>query len=318
MSIANQVHGLWIKGALSPLEQLTVYSFIEQGYDFHLWTYDLPELYNEIPKLLIRDAREIIPEADVFSYKESNQFGHGKGSFAGFSDIFRYRLLYLHGGWWVDMDVTCLKRFNFQTDYVFRKSKQKDDFVVGNIMHVPRGTSLMLRCYEQAAASVHADNKDWMLPINILNQHIKEEQLSEYIYSFTNEDSWPIVSQLLTGRQYPQDWQAIHWMNEEFRRIGIPKDVYIKESLLGHLLNKYQLGQEISSGIQKLRYTYFTGRFYYALIHFKRETFLSSMYYLGYNFFYLISDFYFLRIKPRFDIGKLWRGKWSKIFPSKS
>lgn len=317
MQLNNQVNGLWIRGVLSPLELLTIHSFIGNGYTFNLWTYDKPDVYPQLDNLLVKDAREIIPEENVFSYNESNQFGHGKGSFAGFSDIFRYRLLYLHGGWWVDMDVTCLKRFDFQTDYVFRKSKQKDDFVVGNIMHVPQKSSLMLKCYEQAVKSVHAENKDWMLPINILNQNIKEEKLSSYIYSFTNEDSWPIVSQLLTDRQYPQDWQAIHWMNEEFRRIGIPKNVYIKEGLLGHLMGKYQLGKEISSSIHKLRYIYITGRFYYALIHFRRETFLSSMYYLGYNFFYLISDFYFLRIKPRFDIGKLWRGRWSKIFPPK-
>lgn len=34
---------------------------------------------------------------------------------------------------------------------------------------------------------------------------------------------------------------------------------------------------------------------------------LSNFYYLGYKLFYLISDIYFIKIKPHFDIGKKWK-----------
>jgi len=303
MNISNQVNGLWIKGALSPLEILTIQSFISNDYEFILWTYDEFIVYSQIENLIIRDAREIIPESQVFSYKLSNQFGHGKGSYAGFSDVFRYQLLYLNGGWWVDMDVTCIKRFEFESSYVFRKSKLTNDFVVGNIMCVPKGSNLMKKCFEEAIVSVNAENQDWMLPINILNKNIQEENLTSYIYSFSNEDSWPVVSQLLTNLEYPKNWFAIHWMNEEFRRIGIPKDIYLMESLLGQFYSKFSLGRPISSSTEKIKYTFKVSRFYYALIHFRKETFISSMFYLGYNLFYLVSDFYFLKIKPRFDFG---------------
>ena len=161
----------------------------------------------------------------------------------------------------------------------------------------------MKKCYEEAVQSVHAENQDWMLPIAILNKNIQEENLSLYIFSFSNEDSWPIVSQLLTDNQYPENWQAIHWMNEEFRRIGIPKDIYLEESLLGQFYSKYSLARAITSRSEKIKYTFKVSRFYYALIHFRKETFISSMFYLGYNLFYLVSDFYFLKIKPRFDFG---------------
>lgn len=303
MDISNQVNGLWIKGALSSLEILTIRSFITNGYEFILWTYDKPLVYRQIEQLIIKDAREIIPENQVFSYNLSNQFGHGKGSFAGFSDVFRYQLLYLNGGWWVDMDVTCIKRFEFESPYVFRKSKHQDDFVVGNIMHVPKGSNLMKKCFEEAVHSVNAENQDWMLPINILNKNIQKENLTQFIYSFTNEDSWPVISQLLTNIEYPKNWFAIHWMNEEFRRIGIPKDIYLKESLLGQFYVQFSLGQPIISRSEKIKYTFKVSRFYYALIHFRKETFISSMYYLCYNLFYLVSDFYFLKIKPRVDFG---------------
>jgi len=303
MNISNQINGLWITGKLSPLEILTIRSFIANEYEFILWTYDQFHIYNQIEGVIIKDAREIIPENQVFSYKLSNQFGHGKGSFAGFSDVFRYQLLYLNGGWWVDMDVTCIKRMEFNTPYVFRQSKHSNNFVVGNIMCVPKGSDLMKKCFEESKNTVNADNQDWMLPINILNKNIKEENLEKYIYSFSNEDSWPTVSQLLTDKQYPKSWSAIHWMNEEFRRINIPKDIYLKESLLGQFYAQFSLAQPITSKSEKIKYTFKVSRFNYAIIHFSKETFISSMYYLSYNLFYLVSDYYFLKIKPKFDFG---------------
>ncbi|MCZ2393617.1 MAG: hypothetical protein LC105_07175 [Chitinophagales bacterium] len=303
METYNQVHGLWINGSLSALEQLTIYSFLKKGYEFTLWTYDDFGVYADIEGLLVKNAREIIPEEQVFQYNQINQFGHGKGSFAGFSDVFRYRLLYLYGGWWVDMDVTCLKRFEFNTPYVFRKSKENGDFIVGNIMHVPKGSSLMQKCYEEAKDTVNADNSDWMLPINILNKHIQEENLTQYVYTFSNEDSWITVSPLLLYSVCPETWSAIHWMNEEFRRIKIPKDIYIEDSVLGNLYKEFGIGGAIESRTAQIRYSLKASRLYYALLHFRRETLLSSMYYLVYNFYYLLSDFYFLKIKPRFDIG---------------
>ncbi|MCO5229619.1 MAG: capsular polysaccharide synthesis protein [Chitinophagales bacterium] len=302
MEISNQINGLWIKGRLSSLENLTILSFLEQKYEFTLWTYDNFELYSDIKGLIVKDARTIIPEDEVFCYSNTNQFGHGKGSFAGFSDIFRYKLLYLFGGWWVDMDVTCLKRFDFDTPYVFRKSKLDSDYIVGNIMHVPKGTTLMKKCYEEAKEAVHAESNDWMLPINILNQNIKEEQLTQYVYSFSNEDSWITVSSLLIYPKYPQSWHAIHWMNEEFRRIKISKEIYLQSSVLGNHYEKYNLGIPIKTKLGKLQYTFNASKVYYAMIHFRRETFFSSMYYLMYNLFYLFSDFYFLKIRPRFDL----------------
>lgn len=51
-----------------------------------------------IDDLLVKNAREIIPENQVFQYNQTYQFEYGKGSFAGFSDVFRYSLLYLHAG----------------------------------------------------------------------------------------------------------------------------------------------------------------------------------------------------------------------------
>lgn len=305
--IQQVVHGLWIRGALSPLEILTVLSYIRQGFRFKLWTYDQPTVYPVIDGLEIGDANLIIPDSQVFSYKHSNQFGHGKGSYAGFSDVFRYKLLYEQGGWWTDMDVTCLKMPENDTPYLFRYSKRRDHWIVGNIMKVPVGSELMRRCYQEALV-INEDNRDWMAPIKILNSNIENLGLTGFAKVISNDDSWPEVSRLATkNAAADEQWSFIHWMNEEFRRLEIAKHVYLPDTFLGQLMQQYQLGTPITERKERIKYQLKSGRIYYAFKHFRKQTFLLSLYYLGFNLFYAISDLYFITIKPHFDIGKFFR-----------
>ncbi|HPK87409.1 MAG TPA: glycosyltransferase, partial [Atribacterota bacterium] len=172
------VNGLWIGESLSSLEMLTIRSFINHGHTFRLWVYD--QLTTPLPPgVLVMDANIILPAERIFRYKHKNQYGHGKGSLAGFSDIFRYKLLFDHGGWWVDMDVTCLKTLEFKAQYVFRSHHELK--MVGNIMKCPKGSELMKRCFDLASEKVTADNRDWNLPIQILNDQIKYLDLERNI-----------------------------------------------------------------------------------------------------------------------------------------
>ncbi len=233
------INGLWIGTRLSQVELLCIKSFVQNGHSFVLWAYNTLE--NEIPQgCMVRDAGEIIPREQVFTYKNKNQFGHGKGSYAGFSDIFRYKLLYEHGGWWADMDITCLKPLDFEAPYVFRT--HHDLKVVGNIMKCPPKSELMRRCYEQALTEVDADNRDWHKPIQILNDGIEALGLQQYIVEMSNRDSWNDVRKLIAGqRAIPNNWYVIHWINEEWRRHGINKDYAGKHSVLRRLYQQYDV-----------------------------------------------------------------------------
>lgn len=251
MDIKNKnINALWIGKILSPIELLTIQSFIDNGHAFVLWAYDTIE--TPLPQgVILHDAEKIIPRKEVFCYKYKNQFGHGKGSFAGFSDIFRYKLLYEYGGWWVDMDVTCLEPFDFEAEYVFRT--HHDLPMVGNIMKCPPKSKLMKHCYELAYKEVTETNTDWHKPIQILVNGVQQFGLTDYIIDFSNPDSWNLVRQFLVKNPLlSKNWKAIHWVNEEWRRNNIHKHFAAKGSLLYNLQQKHHIKTQSLSTIEKM------------------------------------------------------------------
>ncbi len=231
----RHVNALWIGSRLSKIEMLTLQSFVDNGHVFHLWTYGPIE--NELPEgVVLEDANRILPEEKIFRYKNFNKYGHGKGSVSGFSDIFRYKLLYDKGGWWIDMDVTCIKPLNVTTPYFFRK--HHDLALVGNVMKCPPKSALMLACYQQASAEVDENNTDWHKPIEILNTHVFLNNLQQYIYGgVSNLDMWHEIAGLITGnQQVPANYYFIHWMNEEWRSRDIDKNSFRYNSVLGKMM----------------------------------------------------------------------------------
>jgi len=277
MKDRETVHALWIKGPLSALEWLTIHSFIRHGYQFKLWTYDVEGLQLELPHLNIADARHIIPDQEVFSYDYCSPLGMGKGSFAGFSDIFRYKLLYELGGWWTDMDVTCLSKPDISEPYLFRLSIAGSSKIVGNIMKVPAHSELMRNCYERAK-KLDAQNRDWEAPINILNEEIIRLDLGKYAHLITNDDSWPTVSKLM--RRSTQDlskWHFIHWMNEEFRILKISKASFPEAGHLGQMTQEYGLGRVDMSAKEIASFNWKTSLPYYFLMHAKNGSLPAVM-----------------------------------------
>jgi hypothetical protein len=258
------VHGLWIGGALSSMEVLCIQSFLQNGHQFYLWTY---ELIQNIPDAVqIKDANLIVSENSIFSYNSKNKYGHGKGSYAGFSDIFRYKLLFDYGGWWTDMDITCLKPLDFENNYVFRFHHKAG--AVGNLMKTPKGAPIMEYCYERAIKEVGQNNQNWMLPIEILNDGIKQFNLQSNIKNISNMDSFPLVSDyLIYSKKMNETWYVFHWMNEEFRRLNLPKNCFKTKSAIGILLQKNNVVFEKQNFKQGVINFIKLNRFYYLILN---------------------------------------------------
>jgi len=236
----NRIHLLWIGNHLSLLEKVCLASFIGQGYTCWLWAYD-PGLADQVmDQVVLRNAGEIIPPDQVFRYSQGNEFGHGKGSYAGFSDLFRYKVLFEYGGWWSDMDVICLKPLPEGKPYVFRKHDVLP--VVGNLMKVPPRSPLMQACYQRTRHLVHSENRDWLLPIRILNEEIERLGLLAFRQNFTNPDRWEYVRFFRLHRStIPGHWKAFHWMNEEWRARHLSKEEVYAGSLLHQLCIQFNI-----------------------------------------------------------------------------
>lgn len=101
------IQAFW-QGKLTDLELACLKSWVGHGHPVYLYSYE--EL--AVPEgVTLMDAREIVPEDEVELY-------HGEApktvrsdafTYMPFSDKFRYRLLRMNGGLWLDMDIILIK-----------------------------------------------------------------------------------------------------------------------------------------------------------------------------------------------------------------
>lgn len=128
------IQSLWV-GPLTTMERLCIRSFQANGHEFHLYTYgDV----GEVPSgTIIKDANEILPEV------KANEFGCP----AQASNLFYYALMIKNGGWFVDMDVVCLKPFDFEEEYVFYRD-QGETTITWAIVKAPANSPIAHHCYD--------------------------------------------------------------------------------------------------------------------------------------------------------------------------
>lgn len=143
--IAQTAQFLWIGPRLSRMELLCLRSFVDHGYNVHLYTY--APIENVPPGVTLMDGRDILPETSIFK----NGPGFGEGSYAGFSDLFRYHLIYKRGGWWFDMDFVSIRPFPEPPDLWFASSFENEWGVCANgcaIFAPPAHPALKILCTE--------------------------------------------------------------------------------------------------------------------------------------------------------------------------
>lgn len=117
---------LWIGPKLGLIEQMTLLSFLEHGYDFTLFT---TQDVSGIPAgIRVRDANEIFPCHTILRDRKSN-------SPALHADMFRYAMLAKTDLTWVDMDVLCIRPFMPVGPYVF--AYETDGTVNNAVLRLP-------------------------------------------------------------------------------------------------------------------------------------------------------------------------------------
>jgi len=115
-------------------------SFLDHGHAYDLYAYSSFAVPDGVRLL---DANEILPRSEVFFYRR----GGGAGSVACFANLFRYRLLMLRGGWWVDTDVVCLSS-EVPECQVFLE-RESEDLISNAVLKFPKNHPFISALYEK-------------------------------------------------------------------------------------------------------------------------------------------------------------------------
>ena len=175
------VQSLWVGNKLSELEILCIKSFQKNGHKFHLYTYN--KIKNLPPKVIVKDANNIILKKNLFTHKSS---------FLPFSDLFRYKLLYDKGGYWVDMDMICLRPFRFRQKFVFSaertiqkgpyRNRESKEVPHNGILKAPKNSEFYKELYLYCLDRTKKINKNTSLLVHMKNM-IKDYKYEKYVQS---------------------------------------------------------------------------------------------------------------------------------------
>lgn len=165
----HEFGSLWVGGPLKKLQQVCLSSFVYYGHNVNLFVYDLSM---EVPRgVTKRDAREIVPEKNIFLVKNS---------YAAFSDVFRYNMLHKLDLIWVDADTLCLTDdwSFFKDDILF--CSEYDDYYVGGVLKLPMNSKITTYLTSQVGF-VDPSSMYWaeMGPI-LLTKAIKKYEYQSY------------------------------------------------------------------------------------------------------------------------------------------
>lgn len=217
----NKIQSFWFGKPLSTMERLCINSFLKNGHIVDIYSYD------EIPNLPlgtnILDANTIIDRKFIFF--------DSAGGIASFSDWFRYKLLYDKGGWWVDLDVICLKPFDIADDFCFATEKFSHDYKTGITNCVIKSQSkaeFLKMILEHIDSFENYKNINWgqfgpALIQSILSQ-FDSEKFMQPTSTFCPIDWTEMMSIINCENELPSDSLAIHLWNNLWRLNNIEKD----------------------------------------------------------------------------------------------
>src|SRR6266850_663262 len=231
------IQGLWIGPELSALEQLSIASFLQNGHEYHLYVYEVPQ--NVPAGTVIRDAREILPSSMIFLYREYQ-------SYAGFANFFRYKLLLERGGWWVDSDTVCLKQFDFPQEHVFATEICNELEVINcGAIKTPQGSPVMAYAWDVCQTKkpeqlVWGETGPKLMGEAVRKFSLQEHAQPHYAFCPISYSEWDKVLDPDAEVVYGKGTYAIHLWNEMWRKAGRNKNQrYHTDCFYERLKEKY-------------------------------------------------------------------------------
>ena len=122
---------LWIGSRLGRVERACLRSFLRHGHAVTLYSYDPVEGVPDGVRLA--DAASVLPRESIIR--------HEGGSYALFSNRFRYQLQLTGQGMWIDADLYCLRPIRSTTPYVI--GWQGEGLANGAVLRLPPDSPLL-------------------------------------------------------------------------------------------------------------------------------------------------------------------------------
>lgn len=241
---------LWVGGPIPDIARISVLSAAEAGFDTVLFTDRHQNLKHSA--LRLADWREIgLPWNPIDVRLE----GRDKPYFAGFANLFRYRLLSVHAGWWFDCDTIILKHASEFEKLICEQDivvGLEDDATVNNAVIGADNPDAMKRLYE-AALPHYPFFKTWGITgPKLMTETISAGNLKACIqpkcafYPIHHNEIadvfLPSMSEEL--REQESDWFCLSLWSEVLSRSGLAYLSPDPESYLGELLaRRPELGE---------------------------------------------------------------------------
>ena len=246
--MSNIIQSLWIGPELSNLEQLCLKSFIDNGHEFHLYTYD--EVKNVPEGVIIKDGNEILDKGEIFRYKN--------GSVSAFSNLFRFTMLYKKGGYWADADLICVKSFKFDQNFVISSEPDNNynkNVINAGLLKFKQGSNEALEgmnIQRQQKDAILSGKVGWSSGPKTVTHIVNKYNLHKYILPWQGicSCSWgdyktifqPNIksNKAIIDKIYdiPEEMVGIHLWNEVLRRNGLNKNATFHPESLYELFKK--------------------------------------------------------------------------------
>lgn len=252
------------------MELLSIKSWLDHGYTFCLYTYDLQDeillaLNGLYENFILRDANEILG-FDRFFLDD-----RGAGV-AGFSDFFRFHLLHkgsAGGGGviWVDLDMICLNCYDYmKQDYIFSQEIDRDPkkprITTSLLKFPPRSELGWVLTQEAEKLIIKSKVLPWgVIGPRFLEKWCKELNLQDYAldYRKTCQIPWPRVRELISSRANIDEGEpCLHLFSERWRTDKLDKNYFYSKGIYAKLLHKHRIGELI----QKLPYAHTPRKFF--------------------------------------------------------
>ena len=220
------VHSLWVGDRLSLLECLTIKLLQHHGHEVYLWSYG--DIQNVPEGTVMKNAEEILPKESIFKYN-GIPLGcipnGGIGSLSHWSDQFQMRLLELHGGIYIQLDVACLRPLNFKKEFAFVPHMPRPDGsragVAAFLMKCPKGSKFTSETYKELSSKINEEtikSMDWDNSMRMMNSNMSNHMPDSNQYFIQRENFMDIGGISSHGPFFEPtpihpNCMVIHWSN---------------------------------------------------------------------------------------------------------